>query len=83
MPFWEERISTELEKGKNVLVVSHGNTIRALVKQIESISDRDIENFEIGTARPLLYEIDESMIFECKGYLAPSPASFEEDGKER
>ncbi|MGV8174145.1 MAG: 2,3-diphosphoglycerate-dependent phosphoglycerate mutase [Methanothrix sp.] len=83
MPFWEERIFPELEKGKNVLVVSHGNTIRALVKQIESISYRDIENFEIGTARPLLYEIDGSMIFECKGYLAPSPASLEEEGKER
>lgn len=61
MPFWWEGIRPELEKGKSVLVVSHGNTIRALVKHLEGISDQDIENFDIGTARPLLYEIDDQM----------------------
>jgi 2,3-bisphosphoglycerate-dependent phosphoglycerate mutase len=61
MPFWWERIRPELGKGKSVLVVSHGNTIRALVKHLEGISDQDIEKVEIGTARPLLYEIDDQM----------------------
>jgi 2,3-bisphosphoglycerate-dependent phosphoglycerate mutase len=59
MPLWRDQIAPELKKGKNVLVVSHGNTIRALVKHIESISDRDIELVEIPTAVPLVYDLDE------------------------
>jgi 2,3-bisphosphoglycerate-dependent phosphoglycerate mutase len=72
MLFWSERIRPELEKGKSVLVVSHGNTIRALVKHLEEISDQDIEKVEIGTARPLLYEIDDRMMIVGRRYLVPS-----------
>jgi 2,3-bisphosphoglycerate-dependent phosphoglycerate mutase len=61
LPFWQSAIVPDLQKGKNVLVVSHGNTIRALVKYLEGISDRDIEKVEIGTAKPLLYELDDQM----------------------
>jgi 2,3-bisphosphoglycerate-dependent phosphoglycerate mutase len=75
MPFWMECIRPELEKGKSVLVVSHGNTIRALVKHLESISDQDIEKVEIGTARPLLYEIDDRMMIAGRRYLDAFSAS--------
>jgi 2,3-bisphosphoglycerate-dependent phosphoglycerate mutase len=69
MPFWQDQIAPELKKGKNVLVVSHGNTIRALVKHIESISDRDIELVEIPTAFPLVYEMDERLRPKGHRYL--------------
>jgi len=61
LPFWKALIAPELSKGKNILVVTHGNTIRALIKHLEDISDKDIEKFEIGTAQPLVYEIDDQM----------------------
>jgi 2,3-bisphosphoglycerate-dependent phosphoglycerate mutase len=61
LPCWQDLIAPELEKGKNVLVVSHGNAIRALAKNLEGISDHDIEKVEIATAQPLLYEIDDQM----------------------
>jgi 2,3-bisphosphoglycerate-dependent phosphoglycerate mutase len=61
LPFWQALIGPELEKGKNVLVVSHGNIIRALAKHLENISDEDIEKVEIGTAQPLVYELDDQM----------------------
>lgn len=72
-PFWQEQILPQLEKGKNILVVSHGNTIRSLVKHIEGISDEDIEKIEIATAAPLLYEMDESMRL-VRGSLTILPA---------
>jgi 2,3-bisphosphoglycerate-dependent phosphoglycerate mutase len=61
MPFWQGQILPQLERGRGVLVVSHGNTIRSLVKHIEGISNEDIEKIEIATATPLLYEMDEPM----------------------
>jgi 2,3-bisphosphoglycerate-dependent phosphoglycerate mutase len=69
MPLWQGQIVPELKKGKNVLVVSHGNTIRALVKHIESISDRDIELVEIPTAVPLVYELDDLLRPKGHRYL--------------
>jgi 2,3-bisphosphoglycerate-dependent phosphoglycerate mutase len=75
MPFWSESIRPELENGKSVLVVSHGNTIRALVKHLEGISDQDIEKVEIGTARPLLYKIDDHMMIVGRRYLDAFSAS--------
>jgi 2,3-bisphosphoglycerate-dependent phosphoglycerate mutase len=69
LPFWQALIGPELEKGKNVLVVSHGNTIRALVKHLENISDQEIEKVEIGTAVPLVYELDDQMRIVDRSYL--------------
>lgn len=73
LPFWRALIAQELEKGKNVLVVSHGNTIRALVKHLENISDQDIESVEIATARPLVYELDDQMRIAGRRYLGSAP----------
>jgi 2,3-bisphosphoglycerate-dependent phosphoglycerate mutase len=61
LPLWQDQIAPELKRGKNILVVSHGNTIRALVKHIENISDQDIEQVEVPTAVPLVYELDDSL----------------------
>lgn len=72
LPFWEALIAPELSKGKNILVVTHGNTIRALIKHIEDISDKDIEKVEIETAQPLVYEIDDHMRFKSRCYLGIS-----------
>ena len=78
LPFWRALIAPELEKGKNVLVVSHGNTIRALVKHLENISDQEIEKVEIATAQPLVYELDDQMRLVGRSYLGSAP-----DGREK
>jgi 2,3-bisphosphoglycerate-dependent phosphoglycerate mutase len=73
LPFWRALIAPELQKGKNVLVVSHGNTVRALVKHLENISDQEIENVEIATAQPLVYELDDQMRLVGRRYLGSAP----------
>ncbi len=61
IPFWQNEIHKELLKGKTVIIVSHGNTLRALVKHLEGISDEGIEKLEIPTGIPLIYELDDQM----------------------
>jgi 2,3-bisphosphoglycerate-dependent phosphoglycerate mutase len=73
LPFWRALIAPELEKGKNVLVVSHGNTIRALMKHLEDISDQEIERVEIATGEPLVYELDDQMRLVGSSYLGSAP----------
>lgn len=58
VPYWESRIAPELAAGRNVLVVAHGNSLRALVKMLDGMSDADIVEFNIPTGVPLLYELD-------------------------
>ena len=57
VPYYEDEIKPQLTSGKNVLVVSHGNTLRALVKHLEDISEELICNVEIGTGEVLCYEV--------------------------
>jgi 2,3-bisphosphoglycerate-dependent phosphoglycerate mutase len=57
-PYWESRIAPELEAGKDVLVVAHGNSLRALVKMLDRMSESDIVEFNIPTGVPMLYELD-------------------------
>jgi 2,3-bisphosphoglycerate-dependent phosphoglycerate mutase len=58
LPYWKSRIAPELEAGKDVLVVAHGNSLRALVKMLERMPERDIVEFNIPTGIPMLYELD-------------------------
>ena len=58
LPIWQEKIASDLVDGNRVFISAHGNTIRALVKHIESISDQGIENVEIPTGIPLVYQLD-------------------------
>jgi 2,3-bisphosphoglycerate-dependent phosphoglycerate mutase len=73
LPFWRAVIVPEMEKGRNVLVATHGNTIRALVKHLENISDQDIERVEVATAQPLVYELDDQMRILGRSYLGSAP----------
>lgn len=58
VPFYEQHILPELNTGKNVLISAHGNSLRALVKFLENISDEDIPNLEISTGEIYIYQID-------------------------
>ena len=76
LPYWDESIAPDLRAGKVVLVTAHGNSIRALVKHLDGISDADIAELNIPTGIPLLYELDDQMQPVKKGgeYLDPSAA---------
>ena len=58
VPYFKKVILPQLEKGKNVLVSAHGNSLRALVKYIDGISDKDIEYFELPTGKVRLYSFE-------------------------
>jgi 2,3-bisphosphoglycerate-dependent phosphoglycerate mutase len=60
-PYWEDRIAPELLAGQNVLVAAHGNSLRALAKMLEDISERDIVEFNIPTGVPRVYELDRGL----------------------
>lgn len=61
MPYWNKKIMPALKKGKKVLVSASGNSLRALVKHIDNIPDKDIVEFNIPTGVPLVYELDNNL----------------------
>ena len=61
IPFWEDHIAPDLLAGKNVIVAAHGNSLRALTKYIEQISDEDIMNVEMATGQPVVYDLDDKL----------------------
>ena len=61
LPYWEEGIVPDLCEGKTVLVAAHGNSLRALVKHLDGISDEEIAELNIPTGIPLYYELDEDL----------------------
>jgi len=58
LPCWEQRIAPELGRGRQVLVVAHGNSLRALVKMLDGLSEQEVIELNIPTGVPLLYEFD-------------------------
>ncbi|GEL95733.1 phosphoglyceromutase [Cellulomonas composti] len=76
LPYWESAIVPDLQAGKVVLVAAHGNSIRALVKYLDDISDETISGLNIPTGIPLVYELDENFKPVVAGgtYLDPSAA---------
>jgi 2,3-bisphosphoglycerate-dependent phosphoglycerate mutase len=74
LPFWHSRIAPELRSGRNVLVVAHGNSLRALVKMLDNISERDIVELNIPTGVPLLYELDPQLKPLSSRYLGDPQA---------
>ena len=58
---WEDTLAPALREGKNVLVVSHGNTLRALVKQLDGVSSADSYHLDLPTACPVVYEFNEAL----------------------
>jgi 2,3-bisphosphoglycerate-dependent phosphoglycerate mutase len=69
LPYWRERIAPQLTAGRNVLVVAHGNSLRALVKMLDGVSESDIVELNIPTGVPLLYELDEKLEPRARRYL--------------
>ena len=61
LPYWHESIKPDIESGKRVFIVAHGNSLRALVKYLDTVSDEDIIGLNIPTGVPLVYELDESL----------------------
>jgi len=70
IPYWEDEITTSIKEGKNVLVAAHGNSLRALVKHLDGISEEDITGLNIPTGIPLIYNLDENLNPISKYYLA-------------
>ncbi|WGD38123.1 phosphoglyceromutase [Lysinibacter sp. HNR] len=76
LPYWESDIKSDLSAGKTVLVTAHGNSLRALVKHLDGISDEDIAGLNIPTGVPLVYKLNQD--FEPLGpgeYLDPEAAA--------
>ena len=69
LPFWEDQIAPALLSGERVLVVAHGNSLRAFAKHIIGISDAEIMDFEIPTGQPLVLKLDDKLNFVEKFYL--------------
>lgn len=61
LPYWQDEISRDLLEGKTVMVAAHGNSLRALVKHLDKISDDEISGLNIPTGIPLVYELDEKL----------------------
>ena len=77
IPYWENEIRADLRDGKMVLVAAHGNSLRALVKHLDGISDDDIAALNIPTGMPLVYELDDDFQPITRGgrYLDPEAAA--------
>jgi len=77
LPYWESSIVPDLRSGRTVLVAAHGNSLRALVKHLDGISDEAIAGLNIPTGMPLVYELDEQLKPTVPGgrYLDPEAAA--------
>jgi 2,3-bisphosphoglycerate-dependent phosphoglycerate mutase len=75
LPYWEDAIVPDLREGKTVLVVAHGNSMRALVKHLDGVSDEDIVELNIPTGIPLVYELDDEMRPISRRYLGDPEAA--------
>ena len=74
LPYYLDEIVPVMKKGKRVLIVAHGNSLRVLVKYIEKISDKDIVDVNIPTGVPLVYEFDDDLNLISKKYLGDQDA---------
>lgn len=74
LPYWEKEIVPEIKAGKRVLIVAHGNSLRALIKHLDNISDNDIVELNIPTGAPLLYEFDDNLKPVSHRYLGDAEA---------
>ena len=74
LPFWNARIAPELRRGCNVMVVAHGNSLRAMVKMLDHVSEAEITELNIPTGVPLLYELDADLKPRGSRYLGDAAA---------
>ncbi len=76
VPYWNNEIAPKIRAGKRLLIAAHGNSLRALVKHLDGISDEDIVGVNIPTGMPLVYELDTELNPVSKRYLG-DPAAVE------
>jgi 2,3-bisphosphoglycerate-dependent phosphoglycerate mutase len=69
LPYWNETIAPAIRNGQRVLIAAHGNSLRALVKYLDNISDHDIVDLNIPTGVPLVYELDDKLNALNRRYL--------------
>jgi 2,3-bisphosphoglycerate-dependent phosphoglycerate mutase len=87
LPYWKSNIVPQLHLKKRIIIVAHGNSLRALVKHLDNISDQDIVQLNIPTGIPLVYELDDMLRPLRKTYLgdpeevAKATASMANQGK--
>ena len=74
VPYFDEEIAPNIKAGKRILIAAHGNSLRALVKHLDGISDEDIVNLNIPTGMPLVYTLDENLKPISKQYLGDPEA---------
>jgi 2,3-bisphosphoglycerate-dependent phosphoglycerate mutase len=74
LPYWYDRIVPDLMAGRKPLVVAHGNSLRALVKHLDRLSDAEVVDLNIPTGVPLVYELDANMAKVSSRYLGDSAA---------
>jgi 2,3-bisphosphoglycerate-dependent phosphoglycerate mutase len=74
LPYWHARLAPELRSGHNVLVVAHGNSLRAMVKMLDDLSESEIVELNIPTGVPLLYELDDRLRPRARRYLGDPAA---------
>ncbi|MDT9594159.1 phosphoglyceromutase [Nocardioides zeae] len=77
LPYWDSAVVPDLREGRTVLVAAHGNSLRAIVKHLDQISDEDIAGLNIPTGMPLVYRLDEDLRPTVPGgeYLDPEAAA--------
>ena len=75
IPYWEDTIAPELLLGRDVLVVAHGNSLRALLKYLEGISDDEIVDIDIPTGIPRIYELEDDLSLRDAHYLGDPDAA--------
>ncbi|MFM1849188.1 MAG: 2,3-diphosphoglycerate-dependent phosphoglycerate mutase [Pseudomonadota bacterium] len=69
-PFWEEQIVPLLRQGQRILIAAHGNSLRALIKVLENMSEADVINLNIPTAQPMLLTFNDDLSLRSRDYLA-------------
>ena len=74
LPYWNARIAPELRRGRNVMVVAHGNSLRAMVKMLDNVNEGEITELNIPTGVPLLYELDAQLRPLASRYLGDAAA---------
>jgi 2,3-bisphosphoglycerate-dependent phosphoglycerate mutase len=74
LPYWEGRIAPDLRAGRNVMIVAHGNSLRALVKMLDALSESAVVELNIPTGIPLLYELDTALRPRASRYLGDAQA---------
>lgn len=74
LPYWEQRLAPALKAGKQIMIVAHGNSLRALIKMLDGLSESQVVELNLPTGVPLVYELDAQLKPISSGYLGDAEA---------